>query len=180
MRPAPHQSRVIVPSQIIFVGRELERSQLCRLLDGTIHGQGALVLVGGEAGIGKTRLTQEIALEAGKRRIRTLRGHCYEEELPTPYLPFVEVLESACAEMPPAEFGGLLGEDAGEVARLLPKLRRMFDDIAPPLELPAEQQQRYLFNAICELITKISRERPILLVAEDLQWADKPTLLLIE
>ncbi len=78
MRPAPHQSRVIVPSQTIFVGRELERSQLCRLLDGTIHGQGALVLVGGEAGIGKTRLTQEIAQEAGKRRIRTLRGHCYE------------------------------------------------------------------------------------------------------
>ncbi len=56
----------------------------------------------------------------------------------------------------------------------------MVDDIAPPLELPAEQQQRYLFNVICELIAKIARVRPLLLVAEDLQWADKPTLLLIE
>lgn len=170
----------LMQGQTIFIGRELERSQLCRLLDGTIHGQGALVMIGGEPGIGKTRLTHEIALAAGQRKIRTLRGNCYEEELPTPYLPFVEILEAVCAETPSAEFRGLLGEDAGEVSRLAPRLRRMFDDIPSPLELPAEQQQRYLFNAVSELIAKIARVRPILLVAEDLHWADKPALLLIE
>jgi predicted ATPase len=123
-------------------------------------------MIGGEPGIGKTRLTQEIALEAGKRRIRTLRGHCYEEEASTPYLPFIEILEAACAETPREEFRGLLGEDAGEIARMAPRLRRMFDDIPPPLELPAEQQQRYLFNAVCDFIARIARVAPLVLVAE--------------
>ena len=166
--------------QTIFIGRELERSQLCRLLDGTIHGQGALVMIGGEPGIGKTRLTLEIALEASKRRIRTLRGHCYEEDASTTYLPFIEILEAALAETPRAEFRELLGQDAGEIARMAPSLRRMFDDIPAALELPAEQQQRYLFNAVCDLIARIARVRPLLLVVEDLHSADKPTLLLIE
>src|SRR2546423_15553305 len=96
-----------------------------------------------------------------------------------PYMPFVEILESGLAQSPsPEVYRQGLGEEAAGMARILPKLRRLFPDIPPPLALPAEQERRYFFNSVCDVVARSSQLQPLVLVIDDLQWADEPTLLL--
>lgn len=163
-----------------FVGRAAEREELRGLLDRAMGGRGAVVLVGGEAGVGKTRLGQELAAEAAGRGVRCEVGHCYEGD-GAPYLPFVEILESAmegAAGM--VAFRELLGPEAPEIARLLPRLRRTFPDLPAALELPPEQERRHLFNSVGTVLARATTQAPTLFLLEDLHWADEPTLLLVE
>jgi DNA-binding SARP family transcriptional activator len=162
-----------------FVGREAERSELRRALDRAAAGEGGLVLISGEPGVGKSRLAEEFAAEAGSR-FRVLVGHCYESGRDLPYMPWVELIEAAMASSEPDELRRALGDEAAEFARLVPELRRALPDIPPPVELPPEQQRRYTFNAIREYVTRASRNQPRLYVVEDLHWADEPTLQLLE
>jgi DNA-binding SARP family transcriptional activator/class 3 adenylate cyclase len=164
-----------------YVGRDAERSELVRLLDGALRGHGELVMIGGEPGVGKTRLTEEIGSEAKRRGMRVRVGRCYEMEGAPPYVPFVEIMEQMMAAAPsPAAFRELLGEDAPEVAKLLPHLRRVYPDIPSALELPAEQERRYLFNSVRTFLARAASARPAFVVFDDLHWADEPTLLLLE
>jgi DNA-binding SARP family transcriptional activator/tetratricopeptide (TPR) repeat protein len=164
-----------------YVGREVERVELVRLLDRALAGQGTLALIGGEPGVGKTRIAEEAGADAAGKGFRVLVGRCYEIEGAPPYVPFVEILEQALAAAPsPEAFRVLLGDDAPEVAKLLPRLRRLFADIPPPLELPPEQERHYLFNALRDVFARAAATRPLLLVLDDLHWADEGTLLLVE
>ena len=96
-------------------------------------------------------------------------------------MPFVEILEQALAAAPsPEAFRALLGDDAPEAAKLLPRLRRLFPDIPPPLELPPEQERHYLFNSLRDFFARVAAGRPLFLVLDDLHWADEGTLLLLE
>jgi len=162
-----------------FVGREPERAELRQMLDRAAAGTGDVVLIAGEPGVGKSRLVEEVVAEAYPR-FRVLVGHCYESGRALPYMPWVELIETAMAETDPIEFRRLLGEEAPEFARLVPELRRKLPDIPPAVELPAEQQRRYTFNSIRDYVTRVSGIQPRLLVLEDLHWADEPTLLLLE
>jgi len=163
-----------------FVGRDAERAELRRCLDQAARGQGALVMIGGEPGVGKARLAEELAAEARQRGMLSLTGHCYEMEGAPPYIPFVEILEATARVVPPAALREALGDAAPEVAKLMPELRRLFPDIAAPLELPPEQERRYLFNSMCEFLVRAGRVQPLLLVLEDLHWADDSTMLLLQ
>ncbi len=163
-----------------LVGRDSERAELVRGLEDAIAGRGSIVLVGGEPGIGKTRLTQEMLADARQRECVSLVGHCYEGEGAPPYVPFIEMLEYSTRIIPPATFRHALGDSASEVAKLMPELRRIFSDIPPPIELPAEQQRRFLFNAYREFMDRCCRMTPLVVVLEDLHWADEPTLLLLQ
>jgi class 3 adenylate cyclase/tetratricopeptide (TPR) repeat protein len=163
-----------------FVGREAERAELRRCLDQVTRGQGALVMIGGEPGVGKTRLAEELLLEARQRGNLAWTGHCYEMEGAPPYIPFVEILKAATRVLPPAALRETLGDSAPEVAKLLPELRRLFPDIPPPLELPPEQERYYLFNSMQEFMERSGRAQPLLLVLEDLHWADDSTMLLLQ
>ena len=144
-----------------LVGRDAERAELRRRLDEALAGRGSLVLLGGEPGIGKTRLTEEILQEARERGCVCRVGHCYEMEGAPPYVPFVEILEHAVRVVPPAVLRDALGDAASEVARLMPELRRLFPDIPPPIELPAEQQRRFFFNAYREFVERSCRRGPV-------------------
>ncbi|MDQ4097001.1 MAG: AAA family ATPase, partial [Actinomycetota bacterium] len=163
------------------VGRQAERTELRRLLAQAVRGSGSLVMVGGEPGVGKTRLVEELMAEAASQGVSVFAGHSYEMEGAAPFIAVVEILEAALAQAPsPQAFRNFLGEQAPEVARLLPELRRVCPDIPPPLQVPAEQERRLLFNSIREVIARGARRRPVLLVFDDLHWADDPTLLLVE
>ncbi len=163
-----------------FVGREAERSVLRRLLERALGGKGGVAMIGGVLGVGKTRIAAEFAAEAADRGFITLVGSCYDRENSLPFNPFVEILESAMAQSPSQEaFRTALGNDAGEMARLMPQLRRLFPDVPPPLEISPEQSRRILFNAVVELLGRTAATRPILLLFEDLHWADEGTLSLL-
>jgi len=163
-----------------FVGRDAERAELRRFLEQAAGGHGSLAMIGGEPGVGKTRLAEELMAEARQRGMTALIGHCYEMEGAPPYMPIVEALEAAARTATPEGFRAALGDAAGEVARIMPELRRLFPDIPAPLELPPEQERRYLFNSVREFIERAGRARPLLLVLDDLHWADDSTMLLVQ
>jgi DNA-binding winged helix-turn-helix (wHTH) protein/tetratricopeptide (TPR) repeat protein len=158
-----------------FVGRERERAELRGALADARGGRGRLVLVAGEPGIGKSRLCSELAAEASQAGMTLMLGHCSEQEA-VPLLPFVEILESCIGGEDPEELRTMLGDEGPELARILPSLRRLIPNLAQPRELPSEQARRLLFDSVCNFISRHSRERPLLLIIEDLHWADDSTL----
>jgi len=163
-----------------FVGRTAERAALAGFLEQARIGEGRIILIAGAAGVGKTRTAAELGTEASREGMLVLVGSCYERDEPVPFSPFVEILEASLAQAPDlVAFRRALGDDAPEIARLLPQLRRIFPDIPPAMELPSDQSRRILFNAVTELVSRVARNLPVLLLLDDLQWADEGTLLLL-
>jgi len=181
---APFQARealAIAPAKRTpFVARDQERAQLIAALDDAVEGRGSLVLIGGEPGVGKTRLSEEILLEAQRRELLCFIGHSYEGEGSAPYTPFVETLEYAVRAIPEDVFRQTLGDSAAEIARIMPKLRQIFPDIPPVIELPPDQQRRYLFNSYREFVERGTHVSPLVVLLDDLHWADEPSLQLLE
>jgi hypothetical protein len=105
-----------------FVGREVELGRLSTALKDALQGQGRLVLVAGEAGIGKTRIAEELAVKARSRGVRVLWGRCHEEEGTPGYWPWIQMLRSYASSRVPAALAAELGEGAAELAQLVPEV----------------------------------------------------------
>jgi class 3 adenylate cyclase/tetratricopeptide (TPR) repeat protein len=164
-----------------FVERDAERASLRRLVHDALAGRGRLALVAGEPGVGKSRLVAEIGDEAQARGMRMFTGHCVEMSGAPPYLPYVEMIEQAINNpRSPLALLDALGDVAAEIARIAPALRRAFPEIPPPVELPAELARRYVWNSLSEFIGRAAQGQPLLLVLEDLHWADESTVLFTE
>ena len=162
-----------------FVGREAEMEQLTGALENALSGQGSLVMLVGEPGIGKTRLAQEFAVYASLRGAQVLTGHCYEGEVSLPYRPFIEAFRQYARSRPDAELRGELSDGAPEVAKLVSEIRQRFPDIpeAPPLEADAERLR--LFESVSAFVCSAAQSTPIVLFLDDIHWADKPSLLML-
>jgi predicted ATPase len=164
-----------------FVGREAESVALDRILEQARNGRGRVVMISGAPGVGKTRIVAEFCIKTQGSGANAFVGGCAERDDPAPFLPFVEILEAALAAAPnPNAFRDALGDEAAEVARLMPQLTRMFPDIPPPLKVPPEQSRRLLLSSITKVIERAVRKNPLILVFEDLHWADEGTLALLE
>lgn len=165
------------PAQTSIVGRERELASLLRGLDEAASGRGRLLLISGEPGIGKSRLADEIAAVAEAQGLAVLLGHCSEEEA-VPFLPFVETLEGFVDRIrEPERLRRELAEEGSELARLLPKLRRILPDLPPPLDLPPQQARRHLFNCFLDFVSRIAAHQATLMIVEDLHWADGDSTL---
>ena len=142
------------------------------------RGPGRIMILTGDAGIGKTSLAAELARRAHDQGGVVLAGSAPEEAL-APYQPFLEALRHYFATAPDAELRSAVAEYGPELARLVPELRRRVPDLptAPPGEPESERYR--LFESVVGLLTAISTSAPILLVLDDLHWADRPTLLLL-
>ncbi|MGA9721089.1 MAG: AAA family ATPase [Candidatus Binatus sp.] len=163
-----------------FVGRTREYAALQGVLDQAVAGDGRVVMLGGQPGVGKTRIAMQIGAEASEKGYLTIAGNCYDRADAVPFIPIVEILDDAFARSAtPEAFRGALGDDAAEVARLMPQLRRMFPDIPPPSEATPEQSRRALFSAIAKFLARMAENSPVLLILEDLHWADEGTLSLL-
>ena len=163
-----------------FVGRETELAAMRLAVDRALKGFGSLVMIGAGAGVGKTRLAMELAEYAAQLGFRSFVGHCYERDEPVPYLPFVEIIESSLAQAPSLDlYRRQIGDNATELAQLAPALRRIFPDIPPPMELPPAEMRRYLFQSLAQMLGRLAQNRPLLIVVEDLHWADESTLALL-
>jgi tetratricopeptide (TPR) repeat protein len=173
-------SRCSFPERTTFVGRETEIRAIHATIDCALSGRGSIVILSGEAGVGKSRLAIEMAAHASRLGFKCLLGHCYERDEPFPYLPFVEIIESGLAQTESLQaFRQRMGDKAAELARLAPRLRRVFPDIPTPLELAPAQQRRFLFQSVSDALAYAARTQSYLFVLEDLQWADESTLALL-
>jgi DNA-binding CsgD family transcriptional regulator/uncharacterized small protein (DUF1192 family) len=158
----------------VLVGRQAEFAVLDGALERAIAGEPTTVIVGGEAGVGKSRLVHELSRRAGDAGSRVLVGGCVEfggEGIP--FGPLVEVLRSLASELGIDELGERLGPARSEIARLFPELEvsehvRSADDGASRVP-----------ELVLGLISRLAAERPLVLVFEDVQWADRSTLDLI-
>ena len=162
----------------IFVGREREFERLSQLWKEASAGEQRVALLAGEPGVGKTRLAAELAAQAHEEGATVLAGRC-DEDLGVPYQPFVEVLRHFVDHTSSAELARRLGRYGGELVRLVPELRDGVPDLPPPLNSDPDTERYRLFDAVAAWLTAASAEDPILLVLDDLQWAAKPTLLLL-
>ena len=157
-----------------FIGRRQELTQLRRCFDEARSGRPQLVLVVGEAGVGKTRLLSQVREEL-QRQCIVLTGRCYEEST-IPYLPLVEAMRS-CAQQCPEEFEALENSEADVILRLLGKARGegRIADAASALE----SEQRQLSLAVTRLLVSVSQRSPLTLILSDLHWADAASLELL-
>lgn len=158
-----------------FVGREIERQQLEARWSRAAHGFGGLSLIGGEAGIGKSRLAHELALIAEAQGGRVLRGQTSPEETQ----PYQAIVQACRAALPMVLTLNLEPVRLAAIAALLPELhqRRALPALAA---LDLERERLRLFDALAACFEKLARSRPMLLLLEDLQWAGEATLSLIE
>jgi tetratricopeptide (TPR) repeat protein len=137
-------------------------------------GQRRLMLLAGEPGIGKTRLTTEFARQVHAGGSAVLFGRC-DEGMGVPYQPFVEALGRYTRDARTARFGRL----AGELTRLVPEVAERIQGLPPPLRSDPETERYRLFDAVLAWLSAASDAAPVLLVLDDLHWATKPTLLLL-
>lgn len=160
-----------------FVGRTAEVDQLRSMWISAADGQRRLAFASGEPGIGKSRLAAEFATTVHAEGAVVLSGRSFAESI-VPYQPFVEALRQFVADCDPRDLETQLGPDPAPLVRLVPELatRLALDATDEP-----EADERFrLFEAVAALVSAISLSSPVLLVLDDLQWADPATLLLLK
>jgi DNA-binding CsgD family transcriptional regulator/tetratricopeptide (TPR) repeat protein len=157
------------------VGRARELALLRALLPHTPGEGGRVALVSGEAGAGKTRLGRELAAAVAAEGVVVLSGAC-DAAVRVPYRPFLDVVDQLVRSGAGA---GLEGVSAHELARLLPDVEAPGTGSGLPASSDPDTNRHRLHVAVAELLTEAARPAGMLLVIEDLHWADVPTLLLV-
>jgi class 3 adenylate cyclase/tetratricopeptide (TPR) repeat protein len=176
--PLPPRLREMPPGG--FVGRSRERARLTELVKDSTEGSRGLALISGEPGIGKTRLSTHTALEArGSHRAVVLYGRC-DDELAIPYRPWIEALTHYVEHGPESVLRSHVERHGGELARMVPQLTSRLSEAPPPRETDPDTERYLLWGAVVGLLREASSEDPLVLVLDDLHWADKPTLLLLK
>jgi len=156
-----------------FVGRAEELDRLLTLLDRAERGRPAVGLIAGDAGVGKTRLLDELAARADGRGVRVLQGGCMEVgDVGLPYVPFVDAFRDLGGRPGEAEVAAPLAAAVPSLGRLLPELAAD----AAPAQVPGDGFERVqLFDGVLSLLMRLSELAPLLLVVEDVHWADRST-----
>ena len=162
-----------------YVGRVQEREALSRAWKQAIAGQAAAVLVAGEPGVGKTRLVAQLAEAAREESATVVAGGC-DEQVNFPFQPIVEALRHFLAHCPADERQSRLGPHAAELARLVPEIAEFADvdgGLTPALDEDSERLR--VFEAVATWLASAGAGGPVLLVLDDLHWADSATVLLL-
>jgi predicted ATPase len=161
------------------VGRELELRQLQQAFEAAVRGDGALIMLAGEPGIGKTALCEQVSRFVAAAGGVSVVGHCYSEvSAGVPYQPFVEAFESYARERDADSLQADLGPSASQVARMVPTLRSLLPTESSAPEAPEDERLR-LLSGVMEFLQSVGAAHPLLLVLEDLHDADRGTLDLL-
>jgi len=164
----------------VFVGRQQEMGELKAALEDALSGRGRLVMLVGEPGIGKTRTAQELATYAGMRGAQVLWGRCYEEQGTPPYWPWVQAIRSYVRDSDEERLRSEMGAGAPDIAEIVSDVRERLSGLQTPPELEPEQARFRLFDSVTTFLKSAGQGQPLVLMLDDLQWADKPSLLLLE
>jgi DNA-binding NarL/FixJ family response regulator len=162
-----------------FVGREGELAALAADLDAALAGRGGVVLLAGEPGIGKTRLAEELAAQATACGALVLWGRCWEGEGAPAFWPWVQVVRAYVQAADPATLRREMGAGAADIAQLVTALRERLPDLPSPPPTEPEAARFRLFDSLASFLRAAAARRPLLLVLDDLHWADAPSLALL-
>jgi DNA-binding NarL/FixJ family response regulator len=162
-----------------FVGREVELAALAADLDSAAAGRGGVVLVAGEPGIGKTRLAEELATQATTRGVLVLWGRCWEGEGAPAFWPWVQVVRTYVQDGDPAVLRRVMGAGAADIAQVVPAVRDRLPELPAPPPVEPEAARFRLFDSLASFLWAAAARRPLLLVLDDLHWADAPSLALL-
>ncbi len=166
----------------VFVGRRKEQEALRAALESTRGGEPSFVVIGGEAGVGKTRLVQEALTHDTDSGFAVLVGQSVELGSDgLPLAPVIGALRALVRQTQPEDLPALLGPALRGLARLLPELAEVSGDVAlaPADPLGEVVQPAQMLELLLGVLGRLSATRPVLLVLEDLHWADRSTLQLL-
>jgi predicted ATPase len=160
----------------IVIGRTSELSALHLLLARARNGEGQVVLLSGEAGIGKSRLVVEVKTRAAAQGFLLFQGQCFPTDRSCPYAPLLEVLRSHFATSSPEQVAAEMGSLASALSPLLPDLLPWPSELPPLPPLAPEQEKQRLFAALAHLFLRQATQQSALLIVEDLHWSDQTSL----
>ncbi len=181
----PDAVAIPLPGRLVFrptvgvVGREVETATITDAYKRVAGGEGReVLLVAGEAGLGKTTLVGEAARAAFDAGAVVLFGHC-EEDLATPYQLFAEALGHYVTHAPEEQLTAHVAAYGSELARLVPAFASRIPDLPPSKATDSDTERFLLFAAVVGLLAEVSRHAPVVVVLDDLHWADKASLALL-
>ncbi len=164
----------------IFVGREKELDEMRGYLEETLSGHGRTAMLVGEPGIGKTRTSEELTTYARLRNVQVLWGRCYESEAMPAYWPWVQVIRSYVHDRDPATLMSQMGSAAAEIAQVVSDVRERLPGLPVSPSSDPEQARFRLFDGITQFLKNATKAQPMVVVLDDLHWADKSSLLLLQ
>jgi DNA-binding CsgD family transcriptional regulator/tetratricopeptide (TPR) repeat protein len=160
------------------VGRDAELAVLNDALSSALAGEGQTVLLIGEPGIGKTRTAEQFAATARLQHVSLHWGNCHEWEGAPAFWPWAQVLRSILRELNDDELRSTLGAHGALLAQIMPEIRERLPDI-PPLPGRSEPRLFSLLAAAAAVICKSAERNPMMIVVDDVHWADRPSLQLL-
>jgi len=185
----PRKPSVVVPSPLSSAVREAqlvdrveEMGVLRGAVDRAVRGEGGIVFLHGEAGIGKTRLARELGAYARLRGMQVLSGRCpalFRMDGVPPYVLWKEVIKDYLEVCTPEQLYRVIGFYPGEVSKLVPELKHKLGALPQSIPISPEYERDRLFESVFQFVTNISKEVPLLVVLDDLQWTDQSSLLLL-
>ena len=164
----------------VFIGREQETKQLHVALNETLAGKGHLFMLVGEPGSGKTRMTEQLTTYARLCNAQVLTGSCYEGEGAPAFWPWLQIIRSYAQELEPEKLLSIMGPGAADIAQVVSEIRERLPDLPPPPPLEPEQARFRLFDSVTTFLKNASKLQPLVVILDDLHWADKPSLLLLQ
>ncbi|HEX2194116.1 MAG TPA: AAA family ATPase [Candidatus Limnocylindria bacterium] len=169
--------KVATASGTPFVGRDAELNALLRALGDTVKARGCVALVGGEPGIGKSRLAEQLAVRARADGMRVLSGQSWEGGGAPAYWPWVQVFRTIIRTTDDASLRHQLGAGAADIAQMVVELRETFGDPSPSGSVDSESARFQMFDSATTFLRRAAKAGPMLIIIEDLHAADMPTVL---
>ncbi len=164
-----------------LVGRDREMAKLAAALGDSRSGRGHLAMLVGEPGVGKTRMARELEGYARMRGANVAWGRCFEEQGLPSYWPWVQVVRGLMRDSQPDDIRAALGAGAPEIAEIVADVRTFLPDVPQPAKVDNPQCARFrLFESITAYLKAVARDCPLVILLDDLQWADQSSLMYLE
>ncbi len=164
---------------IRFAGRKSELVALNDILESARYGRGSIALLAGEPGIGKTRLAEELSANAQRQGFLVMWGRCHEGDGAPSYWPWIQILRTYVQTRDPEVLRAELRSGAADLVTLVPDIQERLPEIEPAAPIDGAQARFRLFDSLTNALVRVSSTQPLMLVFDDLHWADISSLLLL-